>query len=322
MPIAADFNLEERPLPKVEEGALLLKVLYVSLDPASRLWMSQQSYGTDSKLGEPLPAMVLGRVVISRCPKYVEGDLVSGMGSVAQYSLLQPSVFTRVIRPLPDIPETAYLNALGYSGLTAYNGLVKVCQPSYGETVLVSGAAGSVGSLVGQIAKHKGCTVVGVAGGEDKCKQIISHLGFDRAINYQDKNSDQLIDAVKDACEEGIDIFFDNVGGEILDAALANINVGARLLECGMIAQYNEESPTQGPRHIWQLVAKSATMYGFLNRYHSETFDEAQRYLEQGVRDGWLRAQEHVERGLQNFYPSYMHLFNGTNRGKLLLAVD
>jgi hypothetical protein len=320
-PRSTDFEIVERPPPEVPEGSLLVKVLECSLDPAMRRWMDEDSYGTPIPLGGQLPCTLIGRVVQSRCPGFAVGDAVTGRGTMSDYALMQADGFTRRIdvAGLPSL--SCHLSVLGTSGLTAYNGLLKVGQPQPGETVLVSAAAGSVGSVVGQIAKIKGCRAVGITGGPEKCRRLVDLYGFDAAIDRTGKDADALAREVRSACPQGVDVYFDNVGGASLDAALAAINHKARIVLCGMIGEYNSSGPPPGPRNLWQLVAKTATMHGFLNRYYLADCASELRQLREWLDEGKLVSTEHVEDGLENFHPTFMRLFDGSNVGKLILRV-
>lgn len=320
-PVASDFALRAVPLPVAGDGEMLVRVLYCSLDPAVRRWMDEDSYGGSIPLGGSIACLVIGRVVDSHCEGYANGDHVLGMGCVAEHVLMKPGGWTRKVDPAAAPSLTCYLGALGANGLTAYNGLLKVGRPVAGNTVLVSGAAGSVGSLVGQIARIHGCRAVGIAGGPEKCRRVREEFGFDACVDYKGKDLDALTGAVREACPDGVDVYFDNVGGLPLDAALAVINQNARLVICGMISRYNAPEPPPGPRNIWQLVAKTATMHGFLNRYYMAQFDEGLRELHRWVAEGRIAWREHVESGIENFHPAFMRLFDGSNEGKLILKI-
>ena len=321
-PRETDFGIAQSQTPEPPEGEFMVRTHYCSLDPATRRWMDEDSYGVPIPIGAPISCIAVGQVILSRHPDFAEGSFVTGIGSVADYSLMQPGVFTRIVDPGASTSLTNHLSVLGATGLTAYNGLLKVGRPAAGETVLISGAAGAVGSLVGQIAKIQGCRAVGIAGGPEKCRRLLDEYGFDAAIDYKGKNLDALTASVRDACPGGVDVYFDNVGGLPLDAALAVINQHARLVECGMISRYNEAGNSPGPSNIWQLVARTATMHGFLNRFYAEHFPEALTALQQWVKDGRLHWREHVEEGLENFYPAFMRLFDGSNDGKLMLKIN
>ena len=303
LPKQSDFDIATSVVPEPQEGQLLVRISHCSLDPATRRWMDADSYGASIPLGGGIACLALGKVIASRAAGFAPGDFVVGLGSIAEYALMQPGVFTRVIDPRATASITNHLSVLGAIGLTAYNGLVTVAKPKAGETVLVSGAAGAVGSLVGQIARIHGCKAVGIAGGPKKCAQLLDTFGFDGAVDYKNKDLPALTAALRSACPNGVDIFFDNVGGLTLDAALAVINQNARLVECGMISRYNAVAPPPGPSNIWQIVAKTATMHGFLNRYYSAHYDEALAKLTEWVKTGRIKWLEHVDEGWRIFMP-------------------
>jgi NADPH-dependent curcumin reductase CurA len=318
-PRATDFDVVERTMPTVEDGCVLVRVLECSLDPAMRRWMDENSYGTPIPLGGELPCSLIGRVVQSRWADIGVGDFVTGRGTMSEFAVLRPDGYTRRIEAegLPSM--SCHLSVLGTSGLTAYNGLLKVGKPQAGETVLVSAASGSVGSVVGQIAKIAGCRAVGIAGGPEKCRVLTERYGFDAAIDRIGKDPDELALAVRAACPSGVDVYFDNVGGPCLEAALAAINAQARIVLCGMIGEYN--AAPVGPRNLWQLVAKTATMHGFLNRHYLNDCAAELAQLRAWLSEGRLVSAEHVEEGLENFHPTFMRLFSGNHDGKLILRV-
>lgn len=285
-----------------------------------RRWMDADSYGTPIALGSPLPSTVIGRVVESRCDGFNVGDYVTGRGTLSDFAVMEADGYTRHIDGVNLPSLTCHLSVLGTSGLTAYNGLLKIGRPKTGETVLVSAASGSVGSLVGQIAKIRGCRVVGITGSAVKCARLLETCGFDSAIDRSGKDADALARAVRSACPKGVDVYFDNVGGSCLEAALDAINPHARIVLCGMIAEYNGES-LPGPRNLWRLVARTATMSGFLNREYLAHPDEELRQLRQWIHEGRLKWSEHIEEGLENFHAAFMRLFDGTHEGKLILRV-
>lgn len=320
-PKQTDFEIRTSPLPEPAEGQFVARIYYCSLDPATRRWMDEHSYGVPIPIDGPISCLVVGKIVGSRCAGFEQGKYVTGLGSIADYTVMQPGGFTRVIDPADTPSLTNHLSVLGAIGLTAYNGLLKVGRPKAGETVLVSGAAGAVGSLVGQIARIQGCKAVGIAGGQAKCELLRETFGFDAAVDYKGKDLAALTEDLRRACPDGVDVYFDNVGGLPLDAALAVINQNARLVICGMISRYNEVEPPPGPRNIWELVAKTATMHGFLNRYYSEYYEEALSALKRWVQEGRIQWREHVDEGMENFYPSFMRLFDGSNQGKLILKI-
>jgi NADPH-dependent curcumin reductase CurA len=318
-PRASDFQVVERPLPALQDGEVLVRVLECSLDPAMRRWMDEDSYGTPIPLGGVLPCSLIGRVVESRSGDYAAGDLVTGRGTLSDHAVLRPDGYTRRIDTdgLPYL--SCHLSVLGTSGLTAYNGLVKLGRPQPGETVLVSAAAGSVGSVVGQIARILGCRAVGIAGGPQKCRILTERYGFDASVDRLGKDADALAAAVRAACPGGVDVYFDNVGGASLEAALGAINLRARIVLCGMIGEYN--GTQAGPRNLWQLVAKTATMQGFLNRYYLDDCENELRQLRQWLLEGRIVSAEHVEEGLENFHSAFMRLFDGSHDGKLILRI-
>lgn len=320
-PQASDFALIEQPIPVPTAGSVSVRVLECSLDPAMRRWMDADSYGNPIAINGQLPCTLIGRVVDSRCGEFDVGDFVTGRGTLSDFAVLEADGFTRTIdrSGLPSL--TCHLSVLGTSGLTAYNGLLKVARPSVGETVLVSAASGSVGSVVGQIAKIQGCRVVGITGGATKCSRLLESYGFDAAIDRLGKDADALARAVRLACPQGVDVYFDNVGGACLEAALGAINRHARIVLCGMIGEYNIEVPPPGPRNLWQLIAKTATMTGFLNREHLAHSAGELRQLRRWIEAGRLRWSEHVEVGLENFHRAFMCLFDDSHEGKLILRI-
>src|SRR5690606_27108165 len=242
-PQGSDFEISTATVPEPGEGQVLIKVLYLSLDPAMRGWMNEgKSYVPPVQIGEVMRALGAGRVVASRHPDFAVGDHVTGTTGVQEYAVLDGSELTKVDPSVAPLPT--FLHVLGMTGMTAYFGLLEVGQPKAGETVVVSGAAGAVGTVVGQIAKLKGCRVVGIAGGKEKCDFLTGELGFDAAVDY--KRGD-LKAALRAACPEGVDVFFDNVGGDILDTVLTRLRMHARIVICGAISQYNNTTPVKGP---------------------------------------------------------------------------
>jgi NADPH-dependent curcumin reductase len=316
-PKRSDFSFTDAPLPALQDGQILLKTLYLSLDPAMRGWMNEgKSYIAPVGLGEVMRAGGIGQVVESRHPKFAVGDYLSGMINVQTWCVTDGRGFTKVDPALA--PLTTYLNVLGMPGMTAYWGLLDVGQPKAGETVVVSGAAGAVGATVGQVAKIKGCRVVGIAGGKDKCEYAVKTLGFDVCVDYK---SEDVRKALKLACPSGIDVYFDNVGGEILDIVLGQINLKARIVICGAISQYNNTSAVKGPANYLSLLVNRARMEGIV------VFDYAPKYKEAAIEmAGWLAAgkmisREHVVEGIDTFPETLMKLFKGENFGKLVLKV-
>ncbi|HEX9392604.1 MAG TPA: NADP-dependent oxidoreductase [Usitatibacteraceae bacterium] len=312
-----DFSFTDEPLPPLQDGQVLLKTLYLSLDPAMRGWMNEgKSYIAPVGLGEVMRAGGIGQVAESRNPRFAVGDYLSGTTNVQTWCLSDGRGFAKVDPQLA--PLTNYLNVLGMPGMTAYWGLLDVGQPKPGETVVVSGAAGAVGAIVGQVARIKGCRVVGIAGGRDKCDYVVKTLGFDACVDY--KNED-VRKGLKAACPDGIDVYFDNVGGEILDIVLGQIRLKARIVICGAISQYNSTTGVKGPANYLSLLVNRARMEGIV------VFDYAPKYKEAALEmGGWLAAgkmvsKEHVVEGIDTFPEALMKLFKGENLGKLVLKV-
>jgi NADPH-dependent curcumin reductase CurA len=319
LPKRTDFEFTVSSAPDPGPGEVLVKILYISLDPAMRGWMNEgRSYVPPIGLGEVMRSGGIGRVIASTDSSLRVGDTVSGMTGAQEYILSKAKDFTKIDPLLPSVPLPRYLGALGMPGMTAYFGLLDICHPKEGETVVVSGAAGAVGALVGQIAKIKGCRVVGIAGGEDKCRHLIDELGFDAAIDYK---SQDVSAKLREYCPKGINVYFDNVGGEILDAALAQLAMKARVSICGAISQYNNREGIQGPKNYLSLLINRARMEGFL------VFDYASRFAEGiGAMIGWMaegkiKAREHIVDGLDTFPETFLKLFTGENFGKLVIKV-
>ena len=318
-PTHRDVVMHTEAMPQPAPGQVVIHNLYLSLDPAIRDWMSDvPSYLPPIELGQPVRSTSVGRVVISAHPNFKPGDAVVGLNAWEDYSLAQGDALMKIDAASP-YPLHYYLSIFGAVGLTPYFGLLDVGQPKPGETVLVSAAAGAVGSLVGQIAKIKGCRAVGIAGSDEKCRWIVEELGFDAAINY--KTCGPLVDAIRDACPNGVDIYFDNVGGEILDATLLTINDFARILFCGAIASYNAEAPVPGPYNMWQILAHSARLEGFLIRSYLHRFPEAIAEMSSWMDSGKIKFREQIVDGLENTLDAFLMLFDGRNSGKLMLRV-
>jgi hypothetical protein len=311
------FDYTEEPVPELEDGQVLVKVLYVSLDPAMRGWMAEgRSYIPPVQIGEVMRAGTVGRVVESKSDQLAAGDHVSGWLGVQEYAVCDANAV--FILDAQAAPLPTYLGALGMPGVTAYFGLLEIGAPKEGETVVVSGAAGAVGSVVGQIAKLKGCRVVGIAGGEQKCKWIVEELGFDAAIDYKNVDVPQ---ALREHCPEGVDVYFDNVGGEILDAVLARLARGARVPLCGAISQYNNLDSVKGPSNYMSLLVNRARMEGFVVLDYMSRAPEAVREMAGWIADGRLVAREELVEGLDTFPDALKKLFAGENIGKLVLVV-
>ena len=319
MPVEADFALVSEDVPALAEGQFLLRNHYASLDPAMRGWMDDQpSYLPPIKLGDPVRASTLGIVAASRNPEFPVGTWAAGLNGIEDYSLCRPGGARRVDPDaMPSI--THNLSVLGSVGLTAYFGLLEVGRPQAGETVLVSGAAGGVGSLVGQIAKMKGCRTIGIAGGPHKCERLLRDYGYDAAIDYRGKSPDELGAAIRAAAPGGIDIQFENVGGAILDAGLSALAPKARVILCGLIGQYNSApAPT---RNLWQLIVQGARIEGFILTDYISRKSEAAPELMAWTKAGTLRIDEHIEDGIENSLSAFLRLFEGTNEGKMILKL-
>jgi NADPH-dependent curcumin reductase CurA len=319
LPGESDIVPRETELGEPAAGQLIVHNHYLSLDPAIRDWMSDsKSYLPPIPLGSPVWCTVAGEVVASNSEQYQVGDWVWGMGGWADYSLCQDDYVFPVDLDL-GLPLNNHLSVVGAVGMTAYYGLLKIGQPQAGETVLVSAAAGAVGSLVGQIARIKGCQVVGFAGSDDKCRWLTDELGFDGAINY--RSCGDLEAAIAAACPAGVDIYFDNVGAEMLDAALMNINDHARIVFCGRISGLNATEPVPGPWNMWQVLAKSARIEGFLISSYFADFPNTVPEMAQWVKEGKIQFREQIIDGLENTLRAYLKLFDGSNTGKLMVRL-
>ncbi|TRX74955.1 NADP-dependent oxidoreductase [Pseudomonas mangiferae] len=311
------FSFVEETVGQPNPGQVLVENLYLSLDPAMRGWMNEgKSYIPPVALGEVMRALGVGRVIASQHPDYAEGDHVSGALGVQDYFLGEPKGLHKVDPSRAPLP--LYLSALGMTGMTAYFALLDVGAPKAGETVLISGAAGAVGGIAGQIARIKGCRVVGIAGGAEKCRYLVDELGFDAAIDYK---QDDLPAAIKRECPKGVDVYFDNVGGEVLDAALTRLNFKARVVICGAISQYNNKEAVKGPANYLSLLVNRARMEGFVVMDHAPKFGEAAREMAGWLADGRLKSKEHIVEGLETFPETLNKLFTGENFGKLVLKV-
>lgn len=319
-PVRDDFELVTEPTPELAEGQFLIRNHYASLDPAMRGWMDAEgNYMPPIPLGDPVRASTIGVVEESRAEGFEKGQWVMGLHALEDYSLSQAGGFTQPIDPslVPEV--TNYLSIFGAVGMTAYFGFLEVCEPKEGDTVLVTGAAGAVGSLVGQLAKIHGCRVVGIAGGPEKCAKLTDKYGFDAAIDYKGKDEEALTKAIAEAAPDGVDVIFENVGGIILDAGLMNLNLGARVGLCGLISEYNTEP--RGARNLWQLIVKRASIRGLLVADFVERFGEGAAKMGEWAAAGKLVVEEQVDEGLENAYDSFMRLFAGTNQGKMILKI-
>jgi len=313
------FELRDAPVPTPADGELLVRVAYLSVDPYMRGRMrDSESYAEPWDVGDVLQGGIVGEVVESNDDRYDAGDYVTGQGTWSEYSVLDADDVAPVDPTIADLP--AYLGVLGMPGRTAYFGLLEVGDPKPGDTVVVSGAAGAVGSVVGQIAKLNGCTVVGFAGSDEKTRWLTEELGFDAAIDY--KATDDYGTALDEAAPEGVDVYFDNVGGPITDAVFPKLNLDARVAVCGQIAHYNDEDVPTGPRKLPQLIAPRATVQGLLVADYATRFEEATDRLATWVANGDIDHRESVVEGLENAPDAFLGLFSGENIGKQVVRVS
>jgi len=320
LPVAEDFELVTEAVAPLSEGQFLVSNQYASLDPAIRGWMDDApSYLPPIKLGDPVRAPTIGTVIQSRHADFPVGKWISGMNAIEDYSVCTSSAFTRLIDPdaLPSV--TNYLSVIGAKGLTAYFALLEIGRPRAGETVLVSGAAGAVGSLVGQIAKLKGCRTIGIAGGPGKCTRLLRDYGYDGAIDYKGKSCEELAAAIRTLAPEGVDLVFENVGGDILDAGLLALKAKGRVVLCGLISQYN--SKPRPINNLWQLIVMGARIEGFILTDFVARFGEAIPELTSWLKSGLLRVDEHIDEGIENALPAFLRLFDGSNEGKMILKI-
>jgi NADPH-dependent curcumin reductase CurA len=317
-PDADSFDLRTEDVPEPDDGELLVRVAYLSVDPYMRGRMrDSESYAEPWDVGDVLKGGVVGEVVESDSERYDAGDYVTGQGTWADYSVLQADDVAPVDPEVADLP--AYLGVLGMPGRTAYFGLLDVGDPKPGDTVVVSGAAGAVGSVVGQIAKLNGCRVVGFAGSDEKTRWLTTDLGFDAAVNYN--ATDDYGAALDDVAPDGVDVYFDNVGGPITDAVFTKLNLDARVAVCGQIAHYNDESVPTGPRKLPLLIAPRAKVQGLLVADYATRFGEASERLTTWVASGEIDHRETVVEGLENAPDAFLGLFSGDNIGKQVVRV-
>ena len=306
------FSTVEAPMPVAGPGQVLVEVEWLSIDPTIRMWMAMDTYLPAIEIGAPIRSAGMGTVIESDDPAIPVGTRLFGTPGWQQYALMgsRDQVVPEGVDP------TAALSVFGITGLTAYFGLLDIGRPQEGETVVVSGAAGSTGSIAGQIAKIKGCRVLGIAGTDDKCRWLTEELGFDAAINYRSQN---VAKELRQLCPSGIDVFFDNVGGEILEAALANLALRGRVVMCGAISQYNDATPPPGPRNLSVLISQRGRMEGFIILDYLGKAGEAIADLASWVMSGQLAYKVDVMEGLDSAPEALMKLFTGANEGKMLV---
>jgi NADPH-dependent curcumin reductase CurA len=316
LPTRANWSATEEAVKRPGDGEFLVKTLYISLDPAMRAWLNEgRSYIPPVGIGEVMRAGAIGRVVESKHPKFAVGDHVNGLFGIQEYALSDGKGAVKVDPRLAPLP--VYLGMLGLTGMTAYFGLLDVGKVKAGETVVVSGAAGAVGMAAGQIAKIQGCRVVGIAGGEAKCKYVVEQLGFDACVDY--KHGD-LKAELKKHCPKGVDVYFDNVGGEILDTVLTRLAMHARVVICGAISQYNATAP-KGPSNYMSLLVNRASMTGFVVFDYAPRYAEAAKEIAGWMTAGKLKSREDIVEGIETFPETFLRLFKGENTGKLVLKV-
>lgn len=323
LPTREEWSFTTEPVSDPAEGGVLVKTLALSLDPAMRGWMNEgKSYIPPVGIGEVMRAGGIARVIASRHPGFAVGDMVSAVTGVQEYASFAEADMKRAALFKIDTrlgTPGQWLNVLGMPGMTAYFGLLDVGQPRPGDTVVVSGAAGAVGQTVGQLARIKGCRVVGIAGGRAKCDFVVNELGFDACIDYK---AGEVKAGLKQHCPKGVDVYFDNVGGDILDDVLARLARGARIVICGAISQYNNTTPVQGPKNYLSLLVHRARMEGMVVFDYADRFPQAVTELAGYLKDGRLKSKEDVVEGLENFPDALVKLFTGANFGKLILQVS
>src|SRR5215469_5503647 len=310
-----DLELVETPLPEPGNGQMLVRTLYLSLDPTNRIWMSDmEQYMPPVQLGDVMRGGTLGVVERSNNPDFQPGDIVNGIAGWQEYSVADGGQKL----PKTGIPLPAYMSVLGATGATAYFGLLDIGKPKDGETVVVSAAAGAVGSIVGQIAKLKGCRVVGFASTDEKCRHVVKDLGFDACINYR---RESIRESLKRACPNGIDVDFENAGGDILDAVMEQINMKARIALCGLISSYNAKEQPRGPS-LANILMKRGHIEGFIVLDYFARLGEFYAEMSQWVAEGKIKHDVHVVNGIENALSALNLLFTGGNTGKLLVKVS
>lgn len=313
----ANFKMIEKTLPQISNGEVLIRTTYLTVDPYMRGRMSEgPSYIEPFQINHPITGGIVGEVIESENSAFKKGDTVLGFLNWAEYNISDGKNLQKLN---PDLaPVSTALGVLGMPGMTAYFGLLDIGKPKQGETVVVSGAAGAVGSLVGQIAKIKGCRVVGIAGGDAKIQYLTKELGFDAAVNYK---SSHLKEDLKKACPKGVDVYFDNVGGDVSDAVLNLINKKARIIICGLISMYNLDKMDVGPRNTGIILSKSALMQGFIITDHADRYPEGIAQMSKWIKEGTIKYRESVIEGLENAPKAFLGLFKGENIGKQIVKI-
>ena len=318
MPKLSDFKIVESPVPAPGAGEIMVRMLYVSVDPYMRGRMNDaKSYAPPVRIGEVMGAGAVGKVIASQNPQFEAGSVVEGFFGWQEFAISN-GAGVRKIDPMLAPVSTA-LGVLGMPGLTAYFGLLDIGKPRAGETVVVSGAAGAVGSLAGQIARLKGCRVVGIAGSDQKVAWLRDELGFDAAFNY--KTAADYAAKLAELCPKGVDVYFDNVGGAITDAVFWHLNTGARIAVCGQIAQYNAAKPETGPRLLGHLIVKQARAEGFLVFQFASRYGEGLKQMAEWLKTGKLKYREQFVDGIENAPQAFIGMLKGENTGKQLVRV-
>jgi hypothetical protein len=321
LPKVDDFGVVEATVRPIEEGEFLLRNHYISLDAGFRNWMSEGSGDNvlpAMPLGEPVMGLTLGRIVESRHPDFVAGHLMMSRVAWEEYSIANGSEFLVDLGESLPHPASWYLGLLGDTGMSAYFGLIDIGRPKPGETVLVSAAGGAVGSVAGQIAKIMGARVIGFCGSDEKCKRIVDELGYDHAINHRSADVDAQLST---HCPDGIDVYFDSIGGPLLETVLEHIAEGARIPFCGSVTAYNAEHPIPGPSNLFQLVTKTATLQGFMTHMQVDRYEAARDQLAAWVASGQLKNVEYVHEGVEKAGLAFCELFEGKNFGKSIVKI-
>jgi NADPH-dependent curcumin reductase CurA len=322
IPTPSVFDLRRGTMPSPSEGQILVRNRYFSIEPAIRGWLDdRESYFAPIAIGEPIRCLAVAVVVASRHPDYAPGDIVRGLGFWEDYSLFDDAtILLEKLTPASDLPLSYYIGALGGSGLTAYVGLHDIAHIQPEQTVVVTAAVGAVGSVAGQVARLRGCRVVALVGSARKAQVALQDLGYDAAINYREVRD--IKTAIRTACPDGVDVYFDNVGGEILDTMLVSMKPLGRIVSCGMIAGYNQKDNPPPIRNLWEMVARQLTMRGFLLPSHSRSIPEAMQSLEAWVREGRLIALENKRTGLAQAPQLFIDLMSGSTIGKSVLEME
>ncbi|MGP4788446.1 NADP-dependent oxidoreductase [Psychrobacter sp. 1Y11] len=320
IPTRDTFKINDIDMPERKEAEVLIKSIYVSVDPGMRGFMDKgddDAAGNKFALDHPITSRTVAQIISSDNEDFKTGDIIHGRFAWQRYQSVNIEDIEKVD---PDLaPISTAVSMLGVPGLAAYFGMLKIGLPKAGETVIVSGAAGSVGSMAAQIAKINGCKVVGIAGSTEKIDYLEGELGLDKGINY--KQTEDMQAAIKEACPDGVDVFFDNVGGELFDAVFANINRHGRIAICGQIAEYNADNPPKGPRPMHTLIKKSARMEGFVVFDFSDEFDDAKKQISEWYNSGQLKYRENLVEGFENIPSAFIGLFEGDNIGKQMVKV-